>query len=57
MHCNDNELNNDFHTEDKKLLLDLICSEQVNMLLENNTSYESERYMRLERLKVMVKDM
>lgn len=48
---------NEFNTKDKKLLLDLICSEQVHMLLKDHLSYESERYMRLERLKVIVKDM
>lgn len=42
---------------DKKLLLDLICDEQVRMIVKDHSSYESEKYMRLERLKVLVKDM
>lgn len=42
---------------DKKLLLDLICDEQVRMIVKDHNSYESEKYMRLERLKVLVKDM
>lgn len=50
-------MNTKFTTSDKKVLLDLICNEQVHLLLKDNTVYESERYMRLERLKILVKDM
>lgn len=50
-------MNNKFSISDKKLLLDLICNEQVHMIIKDNTAYESEKYMKLERLKVTVKDM
>lgn len=42
---------------EKKLLLDLICNEQVDMIVKDHTAYESERYMKLERLKIAIKDM
>ena len=46
-----------FCDADKKLMLDLICNEQVRMLIKNHNAYESEKYKRLERLKVLVKDL
>jgi len=46
-----------FFDTDRKLLLDLICNEQVHMLIKNHNAYESEKYKRLERLKVLVKDL
>lgn len=48
---------NHFSNVDRKLLLDLICNEQVHMLVKNHNAYESEKYKRLERLKVLVKDL
>lgn len=48
---------NHFSNTDRKLLLDLICNEQVHMLVKNHNAYESEKYKRLERLKVLVKDL
>lgn len=50
-------MNTKFTTSDKKILLDLLCNEQVHLLLKDHTAYESERYMKLERLKIAVKDM
>ena len=46
---------NKFFDTDKKILLDLICNEQVHIKDHNN--YESDKYKRLERLKVLVKDL
>lgn len=46
-----------FFDTDRKILLDLICNEQVHMLVKNHNAYESEKYKRLERLKVLVKDL
>ena len=43
--------------EEKKLLLELICNEQVHMIIRDNTKYESEKYVKLEELKVKIKDM
>ena len=43
--------------EDKKLLLELICNEQVHMIVKDNTKYESDKYKKLEELKVKIKDI
>lgn len=43
--------------EDKKLLIELICNEQTHMIIKNHTSYSSDKYVKLERLKVKIKDM
>ena len=44
-------------SEEKKLLLELICNEQVHMLIKDNKKYESEKYVRLEELKIKIKDL
>ena len=43
--------------KDKKLLLDLICNEQVRMIVKDSNNYMSDRYIHLEKLKINVKDM
>ena len=43
--------------EDKKLLIELICSEQTKVIVKDHTKYESDRYKHLEELKVRIKDM
>lgn len=43
--------------EDKKILIELICTEQTKMIVKDHTKYESERYKKLEELKVLIKDM
>ena len=43
--------------EDKKLLLELICNEQVHMIVKDHTKYESDKYKKLEELKVKIKDI
>lgn len=40
--------------EEKKLLIELICEEQTNMIIDDSTKYESERYLNLERLKIKI---
>ena len=42
--------------EEKKLLLGLICNEQVHMIIKDHTKYESDKYKKLEELKVKIKD-
>ena len=42
--------------EEKIVLLELICNEQIKHLVANN-AYESDRYKELEELKVKIKDM
>ena len=43
--------------EEKKLLLELICNEQVHMIIKDHTKYESEKYKKLDELKVKIKDI
>ena len=43
--------------EEKKLLLEIICDEQIRMIVKDHTRYESEKYVKLEELKVKIKDM
>lgn len=42
--------------EEKKLLLELICNEQIHMIIKDNSKYESDKYKKLEELKVKIKD-
>lgn len=46
-----------FDKEEKKVLLELICNEQVHMIIKDHTRYESEKYVKLEELKVKIKDL
>ena len=43
--------------EEKKILIELICNEQTHMIIKDQTKYESEKYKKLEELKVKIKDM
>lgn len=43
--------------DDKRLLIELICSEQTRMIVKDHTKYESDRYKHMEELKVKIKDM
>lgn len=43
--------------EEKKIVLELICNEQIYMIIKDHTRYESEKYKRLEELKVKIKDL
>lgn len=46
-----------FSKEDKKVLIELICKEQTEIIVEDHTQYESDEYKHLEELKVKIKDM
>lgn len=48
------ENRNYFTTEDKKILLELICDEQIHMIIKDNTTYISDKYRKLEELKAKV---
>lgn len=48
---------NQLNKEDRKLLLELIGNEQIHMIIKDHKKYESEKYVRLEELKVKIKDM
>lgn len=43
--------------EDRKLLIKLIFNEQMNMVEKDYTEYDSEKYKKLEELKVKIKNM
>ena len=43
--------------EEKKLLLELICNEQIHMIIKDHARYDSDKYVKLEELKVKIKDM
>ena len=43
--------------EEKKLIIELICNEQTRMIVKDHTKYESDKYKKLEELKVKIKDM
>lgn len=42
--------------KEKKLLLELICKEQIRMIVKNHMKYESVKYKVLENLKVKIKN-
>lgn len=43
--------------EEKKLLIEMICNEQTHMIIKDHTKYNSNKYKRLEELKIKIKDM
>ena len=43
--------------EDKKMIIELICNEQTHMIIKDHTKYESDKYKKLEKLKVKIKDL
>ena len=48
----------DFLTKhNRKLLIELICNEQTHMIIKDCNKYESEKYRKLEELKIKIKDM
>ena len=51
-------MNKDIFTkEEKKILIELICNEQTHMIVKDHTTYDSDKYKKLEELKVKIKDM
>ena len=46
-----------FIKEEKKLLMELICNEQIHMIIKNHTRYDSDKYKQLEELKIKIKDL
>ena len=43
--------------EEKKLILELICNEQIHMIIKDHIKHESDKYKKLEELKVKIKDL
>lgn len=46
-----------FNKEEKKLLIETICNEQTKMIIHDHNLYDSPKYIKLESLKVKIKDM
>lgn len=46
-----------FIKEERKLLMELICNEQIHMIIKNHTRYDSDKYKKLEELKIKIKDL
>ena len=42
--------------EEKKLLIELICNEQTHMIIKDHAKYDSDKYRKLEELKIKIKD-
>lgn len=58
MYLNNNENSSQILSkDDKKIMIELICNEQTHMIIKDHTKYESEKYKKLEELKVKIKDM
>ena len=45
------------NNSEKEMLIELICNEQTHMIIKDHTKYESEKYKKLEKLKIKIKDM
>ena len=43
--------------EEKKMIIELICNEQTHMIIKDHTKYNSDKYKKLEILKIKIKDM
>ena len=42
--------------EEKKMLIELICNEQTHMIVKDHIKYDSDKYKKLEELKIKIKD-
>lgn len=43
--------------EEKQILVQLICKEQSDMIVNDHNTYQSKEYVGLEELKVKIKDL
>lgn len=43
--------------EEKKILLELVCNEQIHMIIKDSTKYDSDKYKKLEEMKIKIKDL
>lgn len=42
---------------EKKIIIELICNEQTHMIIKDHNKYNSDKYKKLEELKVKFKDL
>lgn len=52
-----NKIYSIFTKDEEKLLLELISNEQIQMIIKDCNKYESEKYKKLEELKIKIKDL
>lgn len=50
-------VNEIFTKEEKKMLLELICNEQIHMIIKDHEKYGTDKYKKLEELKLKIKDL
>lgn len=43
--------------KEKRILIELLCKEQTEMIVKDCSLYSSEKYKKLEEMKVKIKDM
>ena len=43
--------------EEKKILLELVCNEQIHMIIKDSTKYDFDKYKKLEEMKIKIKDL
>lgn len=43
--------------DEKEIIIKLICNEQTHMIIKNSSQYKSDKYKKLEELKVKIKDL
>lgn len=43
--------------DEKEIIIKLICNEQTHMIIKDNSKYKSDKYKKLEELKVKIKDL
>ena len=58
--CTEGVLIEEGHTlnkEERRLLIELICDKQTKMIVKDYHLYNSDKYKRLEVLKIKIKDM
>lgn len=46
-----------FSGKEKKMLIELISNEQIHMIIKDSDKYSSDKYKKLEELKVKIKDL
>lgn len=43
--------------DERKIIIELISNEQIHMIIKDHTKYDSDKYKKLEMLKVKIKDL
>lgn len=46
-----------FEDKERKIMLELICEKQIEILMEDRKNFISEKYIELEELKARINDM